>query len=246
MEQTRLDSVDLLLPTRGRLDALLHSLNSLAETKGADRLIPIIVCDDDIDSHLTASSFDKQHRFKDYKVVLSPTRLYPVGGFNQAFAESESEIFVWMNDENSYKPDWLDKALGRFFESFPDLIGVLSLYKHKKAGLGMSSKSFVEVNNGEWFHPEYTVYYPDDELTCRAILLGRYDYLPDSGVSHDIEITKEIPIIPPDEKIRWKKIDRSIFYNRSETNFGLTDDRIYTWTGFRTVNFPLRGVPSNE
>jgi len=237
-------TVGVLLPTRGRYGALRDTLISLSNTQRADLLDVIIVVDNDLLSYKIAQNFYGTNLFAKYTVYLSEKRLYPVSAFIKALNLCSSNIFTWMNDENTYDPIWLINALIRFRQEFPDGIGVLSLYKKKKAGLGMSSMDFVEFNNGEWFHDGYKVYYPDDELTCRAILLGRYAFLFDSGVYHDIEITKAIPVIPAEEKLKQKKIDRGLFYKRSEINFGLDPKRIYEWKGFREVNFPL--LPSNE
>ena len=231
--------VGLLLPTRGRYEALIKSLISLSYTEKAEFLDVVIVADDDITSYSIANGFDAEI-FGRYTVYLSEERLYPVSAFRKALDLCSSNIFTWMNDENSYNPLWLINSLSRFLQEFPDKIGVLSLYKKKKAGLWMSSMDFVHFNDGEWFHEGYKVYYPDDELTCRSILLGRYAFLFDSGVFHDIEVTKAIPIIPVEEKLRQKKADRGLFYERCDRNFGLDPKRIYKWKGFREVNEDLK------
>jgi len=230
------ETVGVLLPTRGRYEALRNTLVSLSNTRRADLLDVIIVIDNDLLSYKIAQNFYGADLFAKYTIYLSEKRLYPVSAFIKALKMCSSNIFTWMNDENSYDPMWLISALVRFHQEFSDGIGVLSLYKKKKAGLGMSSMNFVEINNGEWFHEGYKLYYPDDELTCRAILLGRYAFSFESGVFHDLEITKSIPIIPSEEKLRLKKIDRGLFYQRSETNFGLASRRLYPWKGFREVN----------
>jgi len=229
------EMVGLLLPTRGRYEALIKSLISLSHTEKAKFLDVVIVADDDITSYSIANGFDAEV-FGRYTVYLSEKRLYPVSAFRKALDLCSSNIFTWMNDENSYNPSWLIDSLSRFLQEFPDKIGVLSLYKKKKAGLGMSSMDFIHFNDGEWFHKGYKVYYPDDELTCRAILLGKYAFSFDSGVFHDIEVTKAIPIIPAKEKLKQKKIDRGLFYERSENNFGLDPKRLYKWKGFVEIN----------
>lgn len=229
-------TVGILLPTRGRYKSLLETLTSLSNTHRADILDVVIVVDNDPISYAIAKNFYNSGIFSRYTVYFSEKRLYPVSAFIKALGLCSSDIFTWMNDENFYRPSWLIDSLSRFLQEFPDKIGVLSLYKKKKAGLGMSSMDFIHFNNGEWFHEGYKVYYPDDELTCRAILLGKYAFSPDSGVFHDIEVTKAIPIIPAEEKLRQKKIDRGLFYERSGNNFGLAPERLYPWKGFREIN----------
>jgi len=232
--------IGVLLPTRGRYEPLFHTLLSLVGSNYSHLLEVIVVCDADMASYEVANNFHSAEYFASYTVYLSRERLYPVSAFNVAYNLCSSEIFTWMNDENTYNRDWLKNALVRFMDEFPDGVGVLSLYKKKKAGLGMSTKRFVEYNNHEFFHDGYTVYFPDDELTCRAILLGRYAWIEQSGIMHDLTITESIPVIPPDEKIAWKKTDRGIYYARSETNYGLNPEKLYPWPGFKEVNLPLR------
>ena len=201
------------------------------------------MADDDREIYRVCDTFPFKSNFADFKLHLSE-RLMPVRAFNRALDMCESFMFTWMNDENLYQKMWLANALRRFMDEFPDGVGVLSLYKKKKAGLGMSSRAFVAYNEGDWFYPGYTVYYPDDELTCRAILLGRYAFSPDSGVFHDIQVTTEIPVIPAEEKMAWKKKDRSIFYQRTEVDFNLPPEKIHKWTGFKEINVPIKNVSS--
>lgn len=239
MENLSETTVGLLLPTRGRYEALQRTLESLSRTINASRLEVIIVADQDEKSYRVAADFDKSHRFGFYLVYIAKDRLFPVKAFIEAFNLCRSETFCWMNDENIYEDTWLINAYAAFKGIFPDNIGVLSLYKMKKAGLGMTSKDFVRYN-GSWFFPGYTLYYPDDELTCRAVLLGRYAFIKDNGIFHDSEITEGIPIIPAEEKLRMKKVDRGVFYRRTETNFDLDPGIIHSWKGFRNINEPLK------
>ena len=235
------ESVGLLLPTKGRYGILQDSLDSLVETIGAKKLLDvIIVVDQDLKSYVIANDFNKKESFRSYTVYYSHKRLYPVNGFIAAYNICTSRYFTFMNDENIYQPEWLLNAMTVFDDKFPDKIGLLSLFKKKKAGLGMTTQDFVNYN-GEFYNPAYKLYYSDDELTIRAILLGRYAWSEQSGVFHDSSITKAVSAITWDDKIKMKKIDRGIFYKRSENNFGLKKDEIYPWEGFREINLPLKG-----
>ncbi len=236
----RTDTVGVLLPTRGRVEILKRTLKSLSETDGAEALEVVVVTDDDRESYFTAADSIYADKFARLILWNSEKRLYSVKAFIKAYELCSSNIFCWMNDENIYEPFWLKRAVRKFKELFPDDIGVLSLYKMKKAGLGMSSKKWVKYN-GEWFHEGYTLYYPDDELTCRAILLGRYGFLKENGIYHDINITKKIPIIPWEERDKMKRKDRGIFYTRNDQGFFLDPEKVHPWPGgFVPVNKPLR------
>jgi glycosyltransferase involved in cell wall biosynthesis len=237
------DRVSVLLPTKGRYKALSDSITSLSNTTYAKELIDlIVVTDDDSESVRIVHGLFAHigHMFHNVMLIESEERLYPIKAFNKALDHINTDYFCWMNDENSYEPNWLVRNLEQFKIYFPDKIGLMSLYKKKKAGLGLTTKQFVDYNYGEWFPECYKLYYADDELTARAILLGRYAWSEQSGVFHDEVITKAVSAISWEDKIKMKKIDRGIFYQRSETNFGLVDDEIYPWEGFCQVNFPLK------
>lgn len=234
------DSVGILLPTKARYEALSDSLISLSLSDSAKELIDVVVvADQDKESFLVAQNFPFKERFRSFSVHYSEERLFPVKAFNFAFQKCSSRYFCMMNDENTYSKDWLVKSLCEFDRAFPDRVGLLSLYKKKKAGLCLSTQDFIKYNGGELYNSEYTLYYSDDELTMRAILYGRYKFLPYSGVFHDEEITRSVSAIPWEEKIRLKKIDRSIFYQRLDSNFGLLIEEIYPWAGFEERTFPL-------
>jgi len=236
--------IGVLLPTKGRKIVLPRTLNSLAKTHGAGNIELVVLCDDDMESALVAKDWKRKNGqvFGLMNIFNSDDRLFPVPAFVKASQLCMSEIFCSMNDENVYEEWWLERVLQCFADNFPDKIGVLSLFKLKKAGLMMTSKSFVNFNGGEWFHPGYKLYYADDELTCRSILLGRYAFLSpkDNGVFHDSEITKKISAISWDDKIDMKRVDRGLFYKRSEFNFGLDSKRLYPWEGFREINEPIK------
>lgn len=240
MEYT--NSVTVLLPTKGRYKVLSDSLYSLSETEGVKDLLNVIIhADQDRESFSIAEKFPDKQKFRSYQVYYSAKRCYPVKAFISLYNMCISRYFCFMNDENSYEPNWLIKALDIFNLRFPDGVGLLSLFKKKKAGLCLTTQEFVRYNENEIYNPAYTLYYSDDELTTRAILLGRYAWLENNGVFHDERITKAVSAIPWEEKIKLKKLDRGIFYKRSENNFGLPKSKIYKWEGYREVSLPLKG-----
>lgn len=234
-------SISILLPTRGRKELLIRSLHSLALCDRAGLMNVIIACDDDVDSMEEAMNFSLRNNFNEFTVLITEHRAYSVKAFIAAYNKVKTDLFFWTNDECLYKGDWLFNAVTEFEKQFPDDIGVLSLWKKNKAGLGITSKKFVEYNNNEWFWNGYQLYYSDDELACRAILLGRYKFLPNNGITHDLEDTIKHPIIPLDERTRVKKTDRQLFYNRTEINFGISPSKMYKWEGFRDINLELKG-----
>ena len=238
------DRVSVLLPTRGRYKALGESLISLAETTDAKKLIDlIIVADNDPRAAGLVNNFFALNGYKFHNVMLieSRERLYSVKAFNWAFDHIHTEYFCWVTNTLKYESDWLINALHLFRTTFLEDVGVLSLGKKNKANYGISSKAFVHYNRGEWFSLKYKMNFCDDELAARAILLGRYKHLPNSGlISNSERVNADLLYKDQKEKTAFKKIDRGLFYKRSENNFGLPEGRIYPWEGFRDVNFMLK------
>jgi len=235
--------VSVLLPTRGRYVALQDSLYSLSNTIGSELINLLILVDNERESYEIAKNFDKRRVFNTYNVLYSERRLYSVKAFCSLFEKCNTDLFVWVSNTIKYRPDWLLKSLNFFKRVFPDSVGVLSLGgKMNKANFGMSSKKFVEYNEGEWFSDKYKINFCDDELTCRAILLGRYFCLENSGVVMDPSIIKrELLFGSPEEKRVMKVNDRTVFYDRSEHNFYLPKNKIYEWKGFRNIFMELKG-----
>ena len=233
------DSVGLLLPTRSRYVALQESLYSLSETEEAKELLDVfILADQDRESYDIANDFIHKQKFRSYKVIYSSRRLYPVKGFISLYNICLSEYFFWTTNRITYRKDWLVKALTHFNATFPDKIGVFAMGgKLNKANVGMSSKKFVEYNENSWFSPVYKMNFCDDELACRAVLLGRYSFLKEPLLT--MNDSEELLYSSKEEKEGLKKVDRSVFYRRSENNFDLPMEKTWPWKGFREINLPI-------
>ena len=235
------DSVSVFLPTRGRYVSFEDSLYSISKTKEADSLLDLIIlADQDTKSFQIAQDFSEKHKFHSYKVIYSAKRLYPVKAFVSLYEICSSMFFFWTTNRVKYKEDWLVDALSFFKEHFPDKVGVLAMGgKRNKANIGMSSQEFVRYNEGSWFSSFYRMNYCDDELACRAILLGRYFFMKNSLVS--FEDTEDLLYPSEDKKVAFKKVDRSLFYERTSFNFNLPVEKMHSWKGFRNINLPLKG-----
>lgn len=235
--------IGVLLPTRGRYVPLRVCLDSLAKVDNASDLEVIVVCDDDETSFNLANDFNGRNFFGKYKVVFIQGRIYSVGAFNKALENCSSEIFIWTADKVTYDKDSVINIYKIFMKRFPDKIGVLGAGgRFVRANFGMTSKKFIEYNEGDWFWNGYVMNYPDDELTCRAVLLGRYSYMRCSGLRVENAVVEKFLLYESlEEKIKFKKIDRGKFFKRTGNNFGLDEKKIYEWDGFREKNLPLKG-----
>jgi len=236
--------LSVLLPTVNRPYYLERCLYSLAETYDPKILEVIVVCDDDAYSAKLAHGFQGRARFGKYRIFHTEERVYAVTAFNYALEHSTCEFFCWLTDLTVVRfKGWADYALKFFLEQFPDKIGVMSFLVDTGAGIGMTTKSFVKYNEGEWFHRKYKVHYPDPELTSRAILMGRFMCPAVDLVFFDKEAKKKNPAM--DEKVRYVMIqeDKKLFSKRRELEFVLPHDKVvnpnYDILKFETVNLPL-------
>ena len=235
--------IGILLPTRGRYIPLRVCLDSLSKVNNASDLEVIIVCDNDEISFNLANGFNGNYFFREYKTILTQYRMYSVGAFNKALENCSSEVFLWTADKVTYNNDAIANVYKTFIKRFPDKIGVLGVGgRFVRANFGMTSKKFIKYNEGDWFWNGYVMNYPDDELTCRAVLLGRYSYMRCSGLHIENAVVEKFLLYESlEEKIKFKKIDRGKFFKRTENNFGLNPRKIYKWEGLREANFPLKG-----
>jgi len=236
--------VSVLIPLRGRHLNLECLFDELAATLNSEymTLMLFVDHDDKINDMVEQLIREYGHRFHLVESYYNSSRerYYSVKGFNYLFERTRTPRFIWLTNTVSLKYDWLNNVVAKFEKEFPDEVGVLSFGgKINKANIGMSSMHFT-VYNGDWFHGGYVMNYCDDELACRAILLGRYAFLQNSGAIINPGIIKDDLLYDSqEEKTRMKKIDRSLFYKRSATNFGLPKNKTHLWTGFREINYPI-------
>jgi hypothetical protein len=236
--------VSVLIPLKGRHVHLEQLFDELAATLNSEfvTLLMFVDHDDKINGMVESLIREYGHRFHLIEMYYnnSAERFYSVKGFNYLFNRVRTNRFIWLTNTVSLKYNWLNNVVARFETVFPDEVGVLSFGgKINKANIGMSSMKFTIYNRG-WFHGGYVMNYCDDELACRAILLGRYAVLWNSGAAINVDIiNSELLYDSQEKKTLMKKKDRSLFYKRSATNFGLPKNKAHLWTGFREVNYPI-------
>lgn len=247
LEKHKIDKIGILLPTRGRHSFLLKTLNSLASSSISDMLEVIVVCDNDPETFNSIKEFPKREKLYKFTQVLTGKRMYSVRAFNIALSYCDSDLFIWLADRTTVDYHFVYRVANFFLAFFTDEIGVMSFGgKRNKANFGITTKKFIEYNENEFFSEEYLMNYCDDELACRAVLLGRYAHHIDKGFYIDKSIAENFHLFENlEEKLKLKKIDRGIFYKRTEKNFYLPSEKIYDWQGFRDISLPLK-VRMNE
>lgn len=221
----------ILLPTRGREKFLRKNLESLIESvwelkvneKANIKLELVIVVDDDEFSLKVISEFDDQFTvFSRVKVFDSQERLYSVKAYNKAFELSESEIFCWVSNLIVFHNiKWISKAIRFFNTFFPDSMGAMSLRKNSGAAFGITSRKFIEFSGREFFYPGYRIHYPDQELTFKAMLLGRYAWPEEDLVFHRKEGKSKEEIIDPVKRAVMISGDKAVYSERRKSFFDL-------------------------
>lgn len=220
--------VGILLPTRGRLTSLERCLKSIEYQEYEEEIELVIAVDDDPKTSLYLSNLSNiTNSFSKFKIIESKKRLYSVAAFNHALENCESDVFIWLSNVTWFiDPLCVEDLVSEFYEKFSDENGVMSLKNNSGAAFGISSKKFVEYNDGQWFFPGYKVHYCDVELTHRAILLGKYSWSGLDYIFHDKATREALPEIDLATKYELKMKDKAKYSDRKKNKFYLPFNRI--------------------
>jgi hypothetical protein len=175
------EKIGIVVPTRKRNVYIKRLVDSLVSSNNSDRLEINIFVDEDQESYdFVVKLIDEifSNGFKgNFNLGISEEQIYANMAYNAAFDLCTTNLFCWVSDIVEFiDRDWINKAVTRFYECFPDTVGVMA-FQQGGAGFGMSSKKFVSYNDGEWFHKGYLIHYADPELTHRAILMRKFAWL---------------------------------------------------------------------
>lgn len=164
----------IVIPVHGKLDYTLACLRSLVETQLPDDVEVIVVDDaspDDTGTVLPAVAGLRYHR--------NATNLGFVGSCNAGAAMARGTYVVFLNNDTTLTPGWLD-ALLRTFETHPDtgLAGAQLVYPD---GRLQESGGIVFSDGSGWNfgrfedprHPAYTFVREADYCSGAAIALPR-------------------------------------------------------------------------
>lgn len=176
--KSKYKSLGILIPSRERINLLEKLLYSLANSPDSDFLEVVVVSDDCLETLKVIKEFHLQDKFLKYKPLITPKRLYTIGTIKFCQDNCDSSLFCWIaNDVILIKDDWISYLVNSFETFFPDEIGLGCLGCPGPA-LGITTKKFVEYNDGESYHNGYKLHYADMEVGVRAVLMGRYIQLP--------------------------------------------------------------------
>ena len=222
-----MEPLGVVIPSRQRPNILLSCLDQLSSFDNADVLDVSIAVDDDLETYEAALDFSNSKFFHTYVVSNTPGRVYSVKAFNLAAEKCIADKFVWIGDDAVFpKNGWIDVYIKSFNEAFPDGIGCFGSCA-SGAALGMISKSFIKLNNNEFYSPEYNVHWADVELGLRAIMLGRYNFFSDKiGIGHHRDWSEKYSNIDSSLKYTLGKEDKKIFSERLECDFYLDKNKI--------------------
>ena len=224
--ETRYKSLGILIPSRERIKLLKNLLYDLANSPGSNFLEVIVASDNCSETFNVIKEFPLQNNFLKYKALITPKRLYTVGTINFCLDHCDSYLFSWAaNDIIINRKDWIRYSINKFKNFFPDGIGVMGLTSPGPA-CGLTSKKFVEYNDGELYHSGYKVHHADMEVGIRSVLMGRYLQLGIFGLMKHKGRKGDIPHVGGVEIYKMKLEDKRLYGERMKEKFHLDPKKI--------------------
>ena len=224
--EDKYNSLGILIPSRERPDSLKRVLYELANSDNSDLLEVIVASDNCPETFRIIKEFPLQEKFLKYKPLITRRRFYTIKTINFCLENCESFLFAWCADDMVIdRKDWIGFSISRFRDLFPDNVGLMSLTSPGPAS-GLTSKEFIEYNDGEGYHNGYMVHYADMEVGVRAVLMGRYCKL---GVVRFLRHKGGKDDIPPvgSGKLWGLKLsDKRLYEKRKEMRFYLDPNKI--------------------
>ena len=123
------------------------------------------------------------------------------------------------------RKDWISYLINSFETFFLDGIG-LGCTGCPGPGFGITTKKFVEYNDGEMYHQGYKVHYADMEVGIRAVLMGRYIQLPVFSNFKHKGGEGNIPHVGGAEIYEMKLRDKRLYGERFKQKFFLDPEKI--------------------
>lgn len=224
--KTKYESLGIIIPSRERIGLLEELLCSLANSSESNFLEVIVVSDNCPETSRLVENFSLQKKFFKYKLLISLRRLYTVEAINFGLKNCDSFLFCWAaNDIIIKKRDWISYSVHEFETFFSDDLGLMSLTSPGPSS-GLTTKKFVEYNDGEAYHKRYKVHYADMEVGIRAVLMGRYAHLGVFGLMKHKGGKDDIPSIVSGGVYGMRLEDKKLYGKRMEHNFFLDSKKI--------------------
>jgi len=224
--KTKYESLGIIIPSRERIELLEKILYYLANSPNSDFLEVIVVSDNCSKTSCLAEKFALQEKFFKYKLIISSKRLYTIKAITLGLQNCDSFLFCWAaNDMMINRKNWINYSVNEFEFSFPDDIGLMSLTSPGPSS-GLTSKKFVEYNDGEAYHEGYKVHYADMEIGIRAVLMGRYAQLGVFSYKKHKGGKFDIPSISSGNVYSLKLEDKKLYGERIKKRFYLSPKKI--------------------
>ena len=224
--KSKYESLGILIPSRERINLLKKLLYSLANSPDSNFLEVVVVSDDCPKTLKVIEEFPLQDKFLKYKPLITPKRLYTIGTIKFCLDHCDSFLFSWIaNDVILIRKDWISYLVNSFETFFPDKIGLGCLGCPGPA-FGITTKKFVEYNDGEVYHDGYKLHYADMEVGVRAVLMGRYIQLPVfSNIKHKGR-KNDIPAVSVGGFYSKRLKDKKLYGERIKDKFFLDPKKI--------------------
>jgi hypothetical protein len=179
-----MQTIEIVVPTRNRIEKLLRMLESV---KPAARDFPIritIVCDGDRDT----ARLLPPPGWVDFKVIFSDGHNGAVYCRNLATAEAEDAV-LYATDDIAFEKESIEAAAKASLLCFPEDDGVVGFSqtgngKYSPAGVALVGKNFLaHYPKKELFFPGY-FHFACQEVYRAAVARGRFFFCQDARLVH--------------------------------------------------------------
>jgi len=175
-------SVSIIIPTRQRLDRLLHTITSLRDAGATGLTELVIVVDNDPEIY----DYLKAKHLADI-LIYNTERLEAVASWNTGAAMANGDYLFTGADDIIFKPGWLDRALEAMQSRNYGVVAINDMHNGPDgpATHVLINRQFSRDHlGGVLWCPHYVHYFIDTEVKIRAATIGRFHWCKEAIVEH--------------------------------------------------------------
>ncbi len=161
--------VSICIPTLGRPDKLNRLLESIKANAGYDNYEVIVKADEMPPNNVGA-----------------PTML------DRCVMESKGDLIMFLGNDCVMEPNCLQEAVWAMIRNFPEMDGLIALndgyWKPDQGHVAthwLASTKLLPALGGEFFHSGFFHTGPDNELTARTQMMGKFAFAEKAKIFHD-------------------------------------------------------------
>ena len=214
-------TLDLVVPTRSRLEKLNVCVDSLKEaSSNIQEKTNIIIYVDEDEYDITSKTIKQVDEIRVLKEEFLAAKFW-----NNHLKNMTSDILCYLTDDIKMDKYCLKFALEALKKlDYDGLVGFNQVNQkgnsNCNAAFGLFSLKFADrFPNREVFYPEYSAFYLDEELMKYAISINKFIYCEDAKLEHyHPAFTGDKPDSTYFHHRRYKSRDIEIYRRRQEKN----------------------------